>query len=168
MASSSTWGTNHQVKAGMYMKCEQINYHDKWSRLHIVCVFKSWVTTAIYSPSTAHSFVTRHCRNKQHSEINCETLLIDIKTVYCITLSLPEILWHTTVWRTWLFIAYLIRWKIIIPILTTSPIHFPLNGWENVLLHRHLKLITLGSERVNIKSILLLNIKLILGLYYTE
>ena len=38
-------------------------------------------------------------------------------------------------WRTWLFIALLLRWKVIIPpILTTSLIHFSLKGWENVLL----------------------------------
>ena len=36
----------------------------------------------------------------------------------------PEIL-HHTVWRTWLF--------IVLPTLTTSPIHFSLKGWENVL-----------------------------------
>ena len=44
----------------------------------------------------------------------------------------PGIL-HHTVWRTLLFIAYS-DWKIImLPILTTSLIHFSLEGWENVL-----------------------------------
>ena len=43
----------------------------------------------------------------------------------------PEIL-HQTVWRTWLFIS-LLRWKmIILPILTTSLIHFSSKGWEQV------------------------------------
>ena len=53
----------------------------------------------------------------------------------------PVIL-HHTVWRTWLFIAYS-DWKmILVPVLTTSLIHFSWKGWENVLFE-------LGSERVN-------------------
>ena len=52
------------------------------------------------------------------------------------------VIWHHTVWRTWLFIAYS-DWKmILVPVLTTSLIHFSLKGWENVLFE-------LGSERVN-------------------
>ena len=52
----------------------------------------------------------------------------------------PVIL-HHTVWRTWLFIAYS-DWKmILVPVLTTSLIHFSWKGWENVLFE-------LGSERV--------------------
>ena len=44
----------------------------------------------------------------------------------------PEILHHTE-WRTWLFHS-LLRWKmIILPVLTTTLIHFSLKGWENVL-----------------------------------
>ena len=51
----------------------------------------------------------------------------------------PVIL-HHTVWRTWLFIAYS-DWKmILVPVLTTSLIHW--KGWENVLFE-------LGIERVN-------------------
>ena len=43
----------------------------------------------------------------------------------------PVIL-HHTVWRTWLFIAYS-DWKmILVPVLTTSLIHFSWKGWENV------------------------------------
>ena len=46
---------------------------------------------------------------------------------------------HHTVWRTCLL--SLLRWKkIILPILTTSLLHFSLEGWENVLFE-------LGSER---------------------
>ena len=44
----------------------------------------------------------------------------------------PEIL-HHTVWRTSLFIVDSDWKKIIVPILTTSLIHFSLKGWENVL-----------------------------------
>ena len=52
----------------------------------------------------------------------------------------PVIL-HHTVWRTWLFIAYS-DWKmILVPVLTTSLIHFSWKGWENVLFE-------LGIERV--------------------
>ena len=36
----------------------------------------------------------------------------------------------------------LLRWKMTLPILTTSPTHFSLKGWENVLFER-------GSERAN-------------------
>ena len=55
----------------------------------------------------------------------------------------PVIL-HHTVWRTWLFIAYS-DWKmIIVPVLTTSLIHFSWKGWENVLFE-------LGIERVKVK-----------------
>ena len=44
----------------------------------------------------------------------------------------PVIL-HHTVLRTWLFIAYS-DWKmILVPVLTTSLIHFSWKGWENVL-----------------------------------
>ena len=53
----------------------------------------------------------------------------------------PVIL-HHTVWRTWLFIAYS-DWKmILVPVLTTSLIHFSWKGWENALFE-------LGIERVN-------------------
>ena len=52
----------------------------------------------------------------------------------------PVIL-HATVWRTWLFIAYS-DWKmILVPVLTTSLIHFSWKGWENVLFE-------LGIERL--------------------
>ena len=52
----------------------------------------------------------------------------------------PVIL-HHTVWRTWLFIAYS-DWKmILVPVLTTSLIHFSWKGWENSLFE-------LGIERV--------------------
>ena len=54
----------------------------------------------------------------------------------------PVIL-HHTVWRTWLFIAYS-DWKmILVPVLTTSLIHFSWKGWENVLFE-------LGIERVKL------------------
>ena len=52
----------------------------------------------------------------------------------------PDIL-HQTVWRTWLFILLLPRWKIALPILTTSLKHFFFKGWENLLFER-------GSGRV--------------------
>ena len=58
----------------------------------------------------------------------------------------PEIL-HHTVWRTWHFIAYQSdERRLLLPILTTSLIHFSLKGWENVLFE-------LGSERVNLQRI---------------
>ena len=50
----------------------------------------------------------------------------------------PEI--HHIVWRTWLFIACLgARWYTVLPILTTSLIHFSLKGWENVLFNLGVK-----------------------------
>ena len=52
-----------------------------------------------------------------------------------------QVILHHTVWRTWLFIAYS-DWKILVPVLTTSLIHFSWKGWENVLFE-------LGIERVN-------------------
>ena len=56
----------------------------------------------------------------------------------------PVIL-HHAVWRTWLFIAYS-DWKmILVPVLTTSLIHFSWKGWENVLFE-------LGSERVKLNN----------------
>ena len=44
----------------------------------------------------------------------------------------PEIL-HHTVWRTWLLTMLCGRKTIMLPILATSPIHFLLKSWENVL-----------------------------------
>ena len=71
-----------------------------------------------------------------------------------LTLSLPRVInfkiphaasleiLHHKVWGTWLLIAHS-DWKMIImTILTTLLIHFPIKGWENVLFE-------LGSERVN-------------------
>ena len=63
----------------------------------------------------------------------------------------PVIL-HHTVWRTWLFIAYS-DWKmILVPVLTTSLIHFSWKGWENVLFE-------LGIERVKmIEEVYIINV----------
>ena len=48
---------------------------------------------------------------------------------------------HSTVWITWLFIAYSDERWLYLLILTTSLVHFSLKGWENVLFE-------LGSEKV--------------------
>ena len=57
----------------------------------------------------------------------------------------PVILYHT-VWRTWLFLTQSYVKMIIVTILPTSPIHFSLKCWENVLFE-------LGSERVNVEQV---------------
>ena len=65
-----------------------------------------------------------------------------------LTLSLPRVInfkFHRTVWRTWLFVAYSdeIWLYTVLPILTSSRIHFSWKCWENVLFE-------LGSERLRL------------------
>ena len=68
-------------------------------------------------------------------------------TMFTLNLSLPRVInfkfplqlhqkyYITTVWRTWLFIAYWEEsWLYYLPILTMSLIHFSSEGWGNVFL----------------------------------
>ena len=85
------------------------------------------------------------CRNELHLHIEglaAEPLILSESDQVQISPVASPVILHHTVWRTWPFIAYS-DWKmILVPVLTTSLIHFYWKGWENVLFE-------LGIERVN-------------------
>ena len=94
--------------------------------------------------------VLRYCVTERRSKLSSDSFWMDFKVntftpksdqVQISPVASPVILRHT-VWRTWLFIAYS-DWKmILVPVLTTSLIHFSWKGCENVLFE-------LGIARVN-------------------
>ena len=82
--------------------------------------------------------------NSHPTENDANTFTPKSDQVQISPVASPVIL-HHTVWRTWLFIAYS-DWKmILVPVLTTSLIHFSWKGWENVLFE-------LGIERAKLPT----------------